>query len=153
MNLTPALERKILATPGVVVSGKPKRRRGDDLNTGGCGWTLDDGRMTITLPIPPTLNNYRTVARGRLITSTKGRRWCKTAVDLLAGGPKFCVARLRVTIHLHAKRRCDLDNFCKAALDSLKAAGVYADDSQVDCLTVVRGTDKTGRLVIVVEAI
>lgn len=42
------------------------------------------------------------------------------------------------------RRRRDLDNALKAALDALTHAGVWEDDSQIDELTIIRG-DAVGR--------
>jgi len=49
--------------------------------------------------------------------------------------------RLAVVIVTHRKDRVsfDIDNSCKTVLDSLQAAGVYRDDSQIDSLHITRG--------------
>jgi Holliday junction resolvase RusA-like endonuclease len=69
--------------------------------------------------------------------------------------PQFGAQRLAVTILLHGPNRrvFDLDNRAKAILDSLQRAGVYADDEQIDRLTLVRGDIvKGGLAVVTIEA-
>ena len=46
---------------------------------------------------------------------------------------------MTVTLHPPDHRRRDLDNSMKGLLDALEHAGVYADDSQIDELKIVRG--------------
>jgi crossover junction endodeoxyribonuclease RusA len=100
--------------------------------------------VTIDIPFPPTLNNYRAVVHGQLVTSAKGRRYHRAVekrigeedVDLFAEGCRLCVS---IEFCPPDRRRRDLDNFLKAPLDSLKKAGVYDDDSQVDLLIIKRG--------------
>ena len=61
-------------------------------------------------------------------------------------------ARLLVALTLHAptRRSIDIDNRIKAALDALTHAQVWADDSLIDRLTVVRGEVTPGGRVDVV---
>jgi crossover junction endodeoxyribonuclease RusA len=52
------------------------------------------------------------------------------------------------------RRKSDLDNQFKAILDSLTAAGVWDDDSQIDELSIARKpVMKGGKIVVTVEAI
>jgi crossover junction endodeoxyribonuclease RusA len=59
---------------------------------------------------------------------------------LIQRGAKHYAGRLAVEIEAHVpdKRKRDLDNLFKAVLDSLTHAGVWADDSQIDALRIVR---------------
>jgi crossover junction endodeoxyribonuclease RusA len=72
------------------------------------------------------------------------------------GAPRPMTGKLRVSILANPpdQRARDLDNLLKAPLDALAKAGVYADDMQVDELTIKRGeVMKLGQLVIEIEVI
>lgn len=101
--------------------------------------------MQVRLGVPPSTNNYYRSVTGRgVLISKRGREYrvevakaCQEYVG--AFGEE---ARLSVLVVLRPpdRRKRDLDNFCgKALLDSLMKAGIFADDSQIDCLTMVRG--------------
>jgi crossover junction endodeoxyribonuclease RusA len=102
------------------------------------------GRMIteLSLPIPPSLNKYYRVRNGKPIISEHGRAYRKevSAVRLLEN-LKPTHGRLAVKIVLVApnNQRRDLDNILKCLLDAMAKAGLYADDSQIDRLEVVRG--------------
>lgn len=119
--------------------------------------------MTITLPFPPSVNNYwRNIVMGgkpRTIMSAKGREYRKLAEVAAATqhtGERLD-GRLRVSLELHPPtlRKFDLDNFPKAVLDAVTHAGVWGDDSQVDRLEVLRcPKDKDNpRVVLTITAI
>lgn len=78
-----------------------------------------------------------------MLLSQKGREYRKAVVEqvLIQRGAKLYQGRLGVEIvaHVPDKRRRDLDNMLKAVLDSLTHAGVWADDSLIDELTIKRG--------------
>jgi crossover junction endodeoxyribonuclease RusA len=48
----------------------------------------------------------------------------------------------RLAVHLEltppTRRRLDIDNYCKSAIDALMHAGVFIDDEQIDELRVTR---------------
>ena len=59
-----------------------------------------------------------------------------------------------LTLHPPTRARRDLANFEKAPVDALVFAGVFADDSQIDDLRLVRGSvEKPGRVVVRLEAL
>lgn len=94
------------------------------------------------MPFPPSVNTVTAVVRGRKITSAKGRQYRKEAVSSIAEqhtGPPL-TGRLDVTVVLMPpdRRQRDIDNYSKACLDAITAAGVWGDDDQVDCLTIIR---------------
>lgn len=99
--------------------------------------------INLTLPWPVSTNVYYRNINGKTIISEKGRAYRKAVADqvLIQRGAKGYTGRLSVHIEAHVpdKRRRDLDNMFKAVLDSLAHAGVYADDSQIDELSIKRG--------------
>lgn len=116
--------------------------------------------LNIVLPFPPSTNTYyRNVRVGNkqfTKISERGRKY-KTECFWLLKQQRACKRLsqpLGVTITLHPpdSRRRDLDNFNKALLDVMTEAGVYLDDSQIDCLTIVRAeTQKPGCVVVRIE--
>ena len=96
----------------------------------------------IVLPWPPSVNHYWRHVGTKVLISREGRAYRETvaALALAEKWPKFSAKR--VSVHIEAwmpdKRRRDLDNVLKAALDSLTHAGVWDDDSQIDVLAIWR---------------
>lgn len=101
--------------------------------------------VRLSLGVPPSTNTYyRSVAGKGVLISKRGReyrdevaRLCQDYVGSFADD-----ARLSILVVLRPpdKRKRDLDNFCgKALLDALMKAGIFQDDSQIDCLTMIRG--------------
>ena len=100
----------------------------------------------LVLPWPPSVNRlWRHVMIGksvRTIVSKEGRDY-KTAVKSYCLAQKAPVGidyKVAVLIKLQPPdgRRRDIDNSCKALLDSLTASGVWVDDSLIDDLHVYR---------------
>lgn len=102
-------------------------------------------QVQVRLGVPPSTNSYyRSVTGKGVLISKRGREYraevastCSEYVGTFADD-----ARLSVLVVLRPpdRRKRDLDNFCgKALLDSLMKAGIFADDSQIDCLTMIRG--------------
>lgn len=99
--------------------------------------------MTFTLPYPPTTNHAYTVSRGRKIKTMRARQYAEhVQYVVLAERVETDLrgARLRVKIRVHApdRRKRDLANVEKLAVDAVFAA-LDLDDSQIDSLTLVRG--------------
>lgn len=107
--------------------------------------------INLTLPFPPTVNTYYRNVGGVMKISEKGRAYRKAVADqvLIQRGSKGLTERLcvAITAHVPDNRKRDLDNLFKAILDSLTHAGVWADDSQIDELSIVRAP--IGGMVIV----
>ena len=104
--------------------------------------------MEIVLPYPPSVNTYWRAVKGRVILSKKGREY-RHAVNVAVASafesedvedPRPLLGRLKVVIKatMPDKRRRDIDNINKAALDAMGYAGIYGDDNQIDDLRVIR---------------
>lgn len=116
--------------------------------------------IELVLPYPPSVNSYwrhptRGALAGRHLISEKGRQY-RQALEALAAEhrwPKLGSARLQVHIEawMPDKRRRDLDNVLKAALDGLAHAGLFDDDSQIDRLSIERAPLVGGMLKVSVQ--
>ena len=107
--------------------------------------------MTFDLPFPPSVNTYwRSIGRGRVILSEKGREYRKACLLWLSrqGVPRID-GRLAVTLSVFPPdaRRRDLDNLPKGLLDALTHAQVIVDDELIDDLRITRGPKQKGGLV------
>ena len=89
----------------------------------------------LVLPWPPSVNTYWRTFRGRMTISAKGREYRKVVADqvVLQSAAKHYAGKLIVEIEAWRpdKRRRDLDNLLKAALDGMTHAGVWDDDSNI----------------------
>jgi crossover junction endodeoxyribonuclease RusA len=99
--------------------------------------------IRIRLPWPPSINHYWRNVAGRTLISSNGRDYRQSVVGLVLRQPiriKRFDGRVRVCIYASPpdRRRRDLDNLCKPMLDALTHAGVWADDSQIDDLRIIR---------------
>ena len=91
------------------------------------------------LDYPPSVNTYWRSWRGRMVLSSKGRKYQLAAVGLTDIHFKAS-QRLSVSLELTMpdNRRRDVDNVTKAVLDAIGHAGIYDDDSQIDFLSIER---------------
>ena len=115
-------------------------------------------KFSINLPYPPSMNTMWRNFRGRTVLSKAGRQFRTDVQDLIieTNAPKFGASKLKITMILRPrdKRKMDIDNRIKAALDALEHAGVFDDDFQVDHLEMIRGEPlKGGLLHVVIEEI
>jgi crossover junction endodeoxyribonuclease RusA len=100
--------------------------------------------VRFVLPWPPTVNLYWRHDRGTTHVSKKGKQYrgdVLAAVWSAAKRPTI-TGRIEMVVTLFQRRpgaKCDMDNFSKGLLDALAKAGVYANDNQIDRLTVIRG--------------
>jgi len=108
--------------------------------------------MLITLPYPPSVNHYYRRVGPRTLISREGRTFRANVCALLGGsGPRKPPMDGRIALAMDAfppdRRRRDIDNLQKAAIDSIEHAGIYHDDSQIDLLSIRRRhVIKGGRL-------
>jgi len=117
--------------------------------------------MKITLPYCPSTNTYyRSIGRGRVLISEKGRlyrilianivRKMKDKKDIPYTGP----LKVDVIAFPPDKRKRDCDNIFKSLLDSLEKAGVYYDDNQIKDLRVrMMKSCAPGRVEVDIEVI
>lgn len=106
----------------------------------------------ITLPLPPSVNHYWRMARGKMIISADGKQYRKAVcAECIIQRAKRREGRLSMAIKFYPPdaRRRDIDNLLKAVLDSCAHAGVYEDDSQIDVLTISRGPKVKGGAIVV----
>ena len=114
--------------------------------------------LVLSLPLPPSVNSYRTVYRGMMRLSKEGRAFKAAVADYVVEYrvPKLGESKLRISMVLFPrdKRKIDIDNRIKAVLDALQDAGVFDDDFQVDELSIVRGKPiKGGAIRVIIEEI
>lgn len=108
--------------------------------------------IELRLPWPPSVNTLhrRVVIHGRprTLLSERGRAFLAEASAVVrmgrAGRTIAGRAWLTVTLHAPDRRRWDIDNRVKAVLDAMTHGGLWADDDQVDVLTVMRGERLAG---------
>lgn len=98
---------------------------------------------SVFLPWPPSVNHYwGTRGKIRFIGAAgKAFRQATNVAWYATREQGFANARLVVTVVAYPpdRRKRDLDNILKAALDALSHARAYEDDSQIDRLIVERG--------------
>jgi crossover junction endodeoxyribonuclease RusA len=100
--------------------------------------------ITYRLPWPPSVNSYW--RRGNNVTYlTKKAREFRNEVChniLNSDEPVDDMLTGRLAVHLELtlpdRRKRDIDNHIKAAVDALEHAGVFEDDEQIDDLRVTR---------------
>lgn len=112
--------------------------------------------MRISLPYPPSINNYYRNFNGRIIISKAGREYRQLVESLMRdfGQPMEGKLAVRIEMHPPDNKRRDVDNVLKSLLDALQHGGAYKDDSQIDKLTIERMPPiKHGYTTIEIEAI
>lgn len=100
--------------------------------------------LTYRLPWPPSVNCYIRRGNNRSYMTKRGKEFRLDVCQAILNsdepiGPPLS-GRVAVSIELTApdKRKRDIDNHVKAALDALEHAGVYENDSQIDEIRVKR---------------
>jgi crossover junction endodeoxyribonuclease RusA len=102
--------------------------------------------IELNAPLPPTINHYYKLAKGRKYITADGQSYRETVCWYLRqkgchpDAPRYVSDRLKVHIKLYQsdKRHWDIDNRCKSLLDALQHGGAYKNDSQIDVLLVER---------------
>ena len=114
--------------------------------------------IVMTLPWPPSVNRYWRSVQGRTILSAEGRAY-KQQVAVMCRDQWIQCRSGSVEVDILAvrpdKRKRDLDNLLKAALDAM-TPWVWADDSQVVDLRIrwapeadmPKGVKPHGRLIV-----
>ena len=104
--------------------------------------------LTLLLPWPPTANNlYFNSPRGGRCLSPLGRLYAiRVGLEVRKHRNAFGTDRLSLSITANPpdRRRRDLSNLPKCLEDALTKARIWADDSQVDDLRVIRGEPTPG---------
>ena len=92
--------------------------------------------VAFDLPWPPSVNRYYRHVGFRVLVSREGRKYRMMTVSRLGGRFPKMTGRLRLTAELYPPdgRRRDVDNTLKCLQDSLQAAGLFEDDSQIKSL-------------------
>jgi crossover junction endodeoxyribonuclease RusA len=99
--------------------------------------------IRLTLPYPPSANNYWRANRGRVHKSTQAKKyidnvkWITKRQNLT---PIEGHVQVQIEVYRPA-RRGDLDNTLKVLLDALNGLA-YADDSQITQIFAKRFEDK-----------
>lgn len=110
--------------------------------------------VVIKLPWPPSINTYWRRNGSRYFISKAGMDFRARCISLCSKHSGLFAKEVKVSMLIEAyppdRRKRDLDNILKPILDGLTHAKVYADDSQVDKLTVWRCLPLTGELVITI---
>lgn len=105
---------------------------------------MNEIKMTsLRLPYPPSVNAYWLQSGKRKYISKRGRLFKQAVADYVSENNiiKFGGAELAVNIRLFPRSKIlmDIDNCCKAILDSCQDAGIFDDDQQITKLVVERG--------------
>lgn len=108
--------------------------------------------LTLRLPYPPSVNSYWVRTRFGMAVGSAGKKYRSdaTAAWLSQGAPRVA-GRLSVVIEIYPpnQQRRDLDNICKALLDSLTECGLWPDDELIDDLRLIRrGVLPKGQVIV-----
>jgi len=101
----------------------------------------------IYLPFPPTVNSYYVKTKRGVFISSLGKKFrSNTAEAIHAQLPGVETidepVLVEIAFYMPDARTRDVDNYCKALLDSVTKAGLWEDDSLVDQIFIYRGAIK-----------
>jgi len=111
---------------------------------------------SIELPFPPSVNHYWRHQNGRHHISAQGVAYRKEVWAIckqLRVRPLPGELAVRIEAYPPDKRRRDLDNMLKAALDACTHGGIWVDDSQISHLQIVRMPQVKGGKIILFAGI
>jgi crossover junction endodeoxyribonuclease RusA len=113
--------------------------------------------MELVLPYPPSVNHYWRHFKGRTLISREGRAYRQQVMTQCRGfggqPPRDGRLALAMDAFPPDRRRRDLDNIQKSALDSMQHAGIYEDDSLIDLLVTRRRMPiPSGQVVVRIDA-
>jgi len=96
--------------------------------------------IKLQFPYPPSVNSYWLQSGNRRYISKRGVEFKTAVANICKGLPSFGDDPIEMSIILFPrdKRLLDIDNCCKAILDSMQGH-LYNDDQQVWKLTIERG--------------
>lgn len=109
--------------------------------------------VVVCLPWPPTSNHNVKHANGGHYLSREHKLFrTDVATLILMAGVKHGSERLMISMEAFPpdRRRRDIDNLIKPVLDALQHGGAYADDSQVDAISIKRGEIRSGGAIEVI---
>lgn len=99
--------------------------------------------MILTLPYPPTANNFKMIINNRMILTSEARAYKATVTHLARkSGCEMLLGPVSVTVDVYRPRRVgDLDNCLKVLLDSITGVA-WKDDAQIVEIHARRYEDK-----------
>lgn len=114
--------------------------------------------ITITLPLPPTINHYYVRSSRTIFLNKKANEFRKEVFILSRNFSNYFSINERLLIdvifHPPNKRKFDIDNRLKGLLDALQHARIFSDDEQIDKIIVTRGDImKNGASLITIKKI
>lgn len=110
--------------------------------------------LTLELPWPPSANTYWRKGKHGIYLGPAGRRFKDEVTTDLHHVHGFDGALVTVELSLNppTKRQYDVDNRIKPVLDALQSAGIFNDDSQVQCVSACKAPIiKYGRCVAIIR--
>ena len=106
------------------------------------------------LPFPPSVNTLRASVRGRLITSSAGRKYYKAVAERmvelgLAGEGISSPVTISLVMHHKMNVRYDVSNYLKAYEDALVKCGFLVDDHLIEYASIKKGEKVDGGKLVV----
>lgn len=101
------------------------------------------------MPWPPSVNNWKSPFKSRMILTKKGREYRQKGIDRLdeLGLSNEAISSpvsVKIVLNPPSNRRYDIDNFCKSLFDAMSVAGFWVDDSQIVELSIKKGVKTDG---------
>jgi crossover junction endodeoxyribonuclease RusA len=104
-----------------------------------------------TLPQPPSINGYRAVARGRLITSKRGREYFSEVAKIMKElnlDNEMIEQKVLISLVIHPRTlaKFDVSNYLKAYEDALVKCCFLEDDHWIEYGSIRKGEKVKGGL-------